>query len=76
MQFAVDGVNFGSAVSLSGGAATSQTTTSLSVGSHTVTAAYSGYTAGSSNYKASTSSPLTQTVNPAPLTDHGQQRFI
>ena len=67
VQFTVGGVNLGSAVNLSGGAATSPSTTSLSLGSHTVTAAYSGYTAGSSTYKSSSSS-LTQTVNTASLT--------
>jgi hypothetical protein len=42
VQFYVDGSAFGSAVTLSGGTATSSNTTSLSVGTHTVTATYSG----------------------------------
>jgi hypothetical protein len=40
------------------------TTTALAVGSHAITAVYSG----DGNYTASTSAPLTQQVNPAPST--------
>jgi Bacterial Ig-like domain (group 3)/Fibronectin type III domain len=42
VQFQIDGTNFGSAVSLSGGKATSGATASLTVGSHNITAIYSG----------------------------------
>jgi hypothetical protein len=42
VQFQIDGTNFGSPVSLSGGLATSLATNSLSVSGHTVTAVYSG----------------------------------
>ena len=62
VQFVVDGTDFGSPVTLSGGAATSPSTTLLGAGSHTVVAQYSGdpnYAANSGNY--------TQVVNQAPL---------
>jgi hypothetical protein len=42
VQFKTNGVNFGSAVALSGGSASSEAMSSLAVGSHTVTADYSG----------------------------------
>ena len=42
VQFQIDGTNFGSAVTLSGGKATSGATASLTVGSHNITAIYSG----------------------------------
>src|SRR5439155_6154201 len=42
VQFVIDGSNFGNPVTLGGGAATSNATSSLSVTSHSVTAAYSG----------------------------------
>ena len=42
VQFYVDGSAFGSAVTLASGSATSGSTSTLSVGTHTVTAAYSG----------------------------------
>jgi hypothetical protein len=43
VQFKIDGVNFGSPVAVDGtGHATSGSTTSLAVGSHSVTATYSG----------------------------------
>ena len=58
IQFQIDGTNFGSPVALSGGTAT-LTTSSLSVGTHSVTASYGG----DSNFAGSTSSALTQTVN-------------
>ena len=61
MQFAVDGANFGSAVSLSGGKATVQDS-ALAAGTHTITATYSGDT----NFAGSTSPGFTQTVNAAP----------
>jgi hypothetical protein len=61
VQFKVDGVNLGSAVSLSSGQA-SLSTASLSAGTHTITAEYSG----SANHAASSGalSP-NQRVNPA-----------
>ena len=63
VQFSVDGTVAGTPVSLSGGSAT-YATTSLSVGPHTITAAYGGD--GSNG--ASTSSALTQTVNASATT--------
>ncbi len=42
IQFEVDGTDFGATVALSGGAATSGLDASLSVGTHTITAIYSG----------------------------------
>ena len=42
VQFKTNGVNFGSAVALSGGSASSAAISSLAVGSYTVTAEYSG----------------------------------
>ena len=62
VQFVVDGTDLGSAVALSGGSATSPSTTLLGAGSHTVQAQYSG----DSNYAANTGS-YTQVVNQAPL---------
>ena len=61
MQFAVDGSNYGAAVSLSGGSATIADA-ALSGGTHTITASYSGDT----NFSTS-SGTLSggQTVNPA-----------
>ena len=63
VQFVVDGSNFGSPVTLSGGAATSASTTLLGAGNHTVVAQYSG----DPNYAANTGS-YTQVVNQANLT--------
>ena len=57
MLFRSDGSNFGSPVTLSGGVA-KVTDSALSVGTHTVTATYSG----DSTFAGSTSAPLTQTV--------------
>jgi Big-like domain-containing protein len=57
VQFAIDGVNFGSPVPLSGGAAV--VTTSLAAGTHSVAATYSGDT----NFGGSTSPMLSQIVN-------------
>jgi len=61
IQFTIDGKNFGSAVTLRGGSATSGITSTLTVGNHTVTAIYSG----DSNFSGSTSPSITQTVNKA-----------
>jgi len=65
VQFVVDGVNFGTPVALAGGVATSTATSSLSAGSHTVSATYSG----DANFVTSTGT-LTggQTVNKASTT--------
>ena len=60
VQFVVDGSNFGTPVTLSGGVATSPATTTLTVANHTVTAAYGG----STNFNSSNSSTFTQTVSP------------
>ena len=62
VQFVVDGTDFGSPVTLSGGGATSPSTTLLGAGSHTVVAQYSG----DPNYAANTGN-YTQVVNQAPL---------
>ena len=42
VQFKIDGVNFGLPVAISGGSATSGSTSSLTLGNHNVTAVYSG----------------------------------
>ena len=63
VQFAVDGSNLGSPVSLSSGTATSIPST-LAVGPHTITAKYSG----DANNAASTSNNVSQTVNQIPTT--------
>ena len=53
VQFVVDGTNFGATVALSGsGTATSNSTTTLTIGNHTVTANF----IGSTNYAASSGS--------------------
>ncbi len=57
VQFYADGLPLGSPVTLAGGIATA-TTSALSVGSHPITATYSG----SANYTASTSAFFTQIV--------------
>jgi Bacterial Ig-like domain (group 3) len=61
VQFYIDGVAFGSAVTLSGGSATSGSTTSLTAGPHNITAAYSG----DSDFNSSNNntSPLVENVN-------------
>src|SRR5208337_3146068 len=56
VQFQIDGTNFGTAVSLSNGSATSRPIQTLKLGNHTITAAYSG----DANFAASTSPGLTQ----------------
>lgn len=62
VQFQVNGVNFGAPVALlANGTATSSGHSALAVGSHTITAVYSG----DSNFAPSTSAPLTQVVNKA-----------
>lgn len=61
MQFVIDGVNSGNPVALSGSgrsATASLTVSSLSAGSHTITAAYPG----DGTFVASTSAALTQKV--------------
>jgi hypothetical protein len=64
VQFKVDGTDFGSPVALSAGSATSGPTSSLSTGSHAITAVYSG----DGNFFTSTSSAKTQQVNKAATT--------
>lgn len=66
VQFSIDGRPFGSPVPLSGGRATSQPTSSLAPGSHTVTATYSG----DSNFFGSSAS-LTQMVNASMPSSNG-----
>ena len=62
VQFVVDGTNFGSPVTLSGGDATSASTALLGAGNHAIQAQYSG----DPNYAANTGN-FTQVVNQAPL---------
>ena len=57
MQFKIDGGNFGSPVTVVNGSATSGSTSTLTAGSHTISAVYSG----DSNYTGSTGE-LTQIV--------------
>lgn len=64
LQFKVDGNNFGAPVTMSGGSATTPPSTSLSTGTHTVTAVYSG----DSNFLASTSGAKTATIDKADTT--------
>lgn len=61
VQFRVDGSNFGGPAALSGGSSTSGANAALSVGSHSITAVYSG----DGSFLASTAAALTQTVNKA-----------
>jgi hypothetical protein len=61
VQFQIDGSNFGSPVTLSGTQATSGAMNSLTVGSHTIKALYSG----DSNFVTS-GATLFQSVNPGP----------
>ena len=63
VQFTVDGANFGSAATMSGGSATSPTIGTLTVGTHSVGATYRGDSAFSGG-----SGSLTQTVNKADTT--------
>ena len=62
-QFKIEGVNFGGPVTLVNGSATSNSISTLSVGTHLITAEYSG----DSNYNTSTGT-LTQTVVLPPST--------
>ena len=62
VQFAIDGTNFGSAVTLSGGSATSSSTSTLAPGKHSITAVYSG----SASFASSSATALPQVVNLAP----------
>jgi beta-glucanase (GH16 family) len=67
VQFVVDGANFGAPVPLVNGSASTGSITSLSSGSHTVSAIYSG----DANDTASTSASLAQTIAPvAPANDN------
>ena len=61
VQFTLDGADIGGPVALDATGRARLVMSSLSVGAHTVSAAY----AGSVNYRASTSASLTQTVNKA-----------
>ncbi|MGO8753390.1 MAG: Ig-like domain-containing protein, partial [Thermoguttaceae bacterium] len=65
VQFAVNGTNFGSPVTLSNGQATI-TDSALTAGTYTITATYSGDTIYASSNNSS--SPLTETVNAASTT--------
>ncbi|MCW2857659.1 MAG: hypothetical protein JWR52_3274 [Marmoricola sp.] len=64
VQFKVDGTNFGSAVTLVAGAASSGATSTLSTGAHAITAVYSG----DPNFLGSTSAAKNQQVNKAATT--------
>ena len=64
VQFKIDGTNFGSPVAVDGtGKATSGTTTTLTVASHSISAVYGG----DANFSTSTGS-VSQTVNKASVT--------
>ena len=65
VQFFVDGVAWGSAVTLSGGSATIPSTATVSTGTHSITAAHSG-SAGFS--PSATTNAATLTVTPRSLT--------
>jgi hypothetical protein len=69
VQFKIDGDNFGSPVTINGnGSAISISTSSLTLGNHTVSAVYSG----DGNFLGSTSGPLTQVVaSPVKITGGG-----
>ncbi len=64
IQFTVDGANFGSPVTLVGGVASSQSTSTLSTGNHAIGAVYSGTT----NFAVSNANEKTQVVNKAATT--------
>jgi RHS repeat-associated protein len=64
VQFKIDGIAFGSSVTLVNGAATSTPVATLSAAGHTITAVFSG----DANFATSTASDLLQTVSKAPLT--------
>jgi hypothetical protein len=61
VQFVIDGANVGSAVSLSNGSAASAAIGNLAVGTHSVSAVYSG----NATFSTSTSSSLSHTVGQA-----------
>jgi hypothetical protein len=75
VQFVIDGSNFGSPVTLSGGTATSGSISSLTVGTHTVTATYSGDTNNSGSTgtlsggqvvtKATSATAVSSSLNPS-----------
>ena len=75
VQFKTNGVNFGSAVTLSGGSASSAAISSLAAGNYTVTADYSGdggfnassgtLAGGQTVNKANTSTAVSSSVNPS-----------
>src|SRR6185369_15956088 len=71
VQFKIDGSDFGSPVSLSGGSASSGTIATLPVGPHVITAVYSG----DGNFLAGTSADSTQTVNKANTTSAVSSSF-
>jgi len=64
IQFAVDGVNSGTPVTLVGGAATSLARADLTVGNHTITAGYSG----DGNFNSGVGTLSSQAVNSAATT--------
>jgi hypothetical protein len=64
VQFKVDGASFGSPATVSGGVATSGSTSTLSTGDHVITAVYGGNT----TYLGSTSAAVTQHVGKAQTT--------
>ena len=62
VQFWIDGTNFGSPANISGGKAVSGSTTSLSIGSHNITAVYSGDSTYGSNTASLVQKVLCKTV--------------
>jgi autotransporter-associated beta strand protein len=76
VQIQIDGVNFGSALTLSGGSVTSSATNTLSVGNHTITATFtdsdndfnasnSTLSGGQNVFKSDTTTAVTASANPA-----------
>jgi hypothetical protein len=61
VQFSIDGANYGAAVTLVNGVATTPYTSTLSTANHVVDAHYNG----DSNFLPSDAAPVTQTVKPA-----------
>jgi hypothetical protein len=65
----------GSNIALNSGAATFGTS-SLTIGSHLITAVYSGGTSGPNTFIQSTSAPFTETINGPLFTSHNNAAFV
>ena len=68
VQFSVDGAAAGGPVTLNGSSVATFTTSTLAVGTHSITAVY---TPDSTNFTGSSASPLSQIVNKATLGQNG-----